>query len=84
MIRRLTGNSAIPIVLSETGKSSRCIAPWIGVQVTADGKVVPCCHDYDETYVLGDLNKGLVKILQIYHGTRGVFGYTIECNVYWH
>lgn len=34
-----------------------CAEPWMGVAVTASGKVVPCCLDYDEKYVIGDLKR---------------------------
>ncbi len=43
------------------GKFNYCAEPWIGVTVTAAGKVVPCCFDYDEKYVIGDLRKDSLK-----------------------
>ncbi len=45
-----------------------CADPWMGFVVTASGKVVPCCLDYDEKYVLGDLNKESLK--DIWTGKR--------------
>ena len=46
----------------------RCITPWTSVQVTAAGKVVPCCFDYDETYVLGDLKEDSLQ--KIWNNSR--------------
>ena len=42
---------------------SICGWPWQSVVVLWDGRVVPCCHDYDGKYVLGDLRqKSLAQI----------------------
>jgi len=41
--------------------SGDCADPWTGVVVTAGGNVVPCCLDYDEKYMLGDLKKESLK-----------------------
>lgn len=39
-----------------------CGRPMIGpVQVQWDGKVVPCCFDYDSRIILGDLNKQTLR-----------------------
>jgi len=37
--------------------TSICGWPWQSVVVLWDGRVVPCCYDYDGKYVLGDLRK---------------------------
>jgi radical SAM protein with 4Fe4S-binding SPASM domain len=34
-----------------------CYKPWKNFTVTWDGKVVPCCYDYDKLYVIGDLKE---------------------------
>jgi len=34
-----------------------CYKPWEGLHVMWDGRVVPCCFDYDGKVILGDLNK---------------------------
>ena len=34
-----------------------CSWPWQSVVVLWDGRVVPCCFDYDGKYVLGDLRR---------------------------
>jgi radical SAM protein with 4Fe4S-binding SPASM domain len=34
-----------------------CYYPWHSVSVTWDGKVVPCCRDYNKISILGDLTK---------------------------
>lgn len=40
-----------------------CRWPWQSVVVLWDGRVVPCCYDYDGKYVLGDLRlKSLAEI----------------------
>jgi radical SAM protein with 4Fe4S-binding SPASM domain len=36
-------------------QSYLCTYPWRSVVVLWDGRVVPCCHDADARYVLGDL-----------------------------
>jgi radical SAM protein with 4Fe4S-binding SPASM domain len=45
-----------------------CYSPWKGVSITWDGKVVPCCYDYDNECVLGDLN--IQTLDQIWNGTK--------------
>ncbi|MCF3165782.1 SPASM domain-containing protein [Streptomyces violaceoruber] len=39
------------------GYTAPCSRPWKSVAVLWDGRVVPCCHDYDGELVLGDLRK---------------------------
>jgi radical SAM protein with 4Fe4S-binding SPASM domain len=34
-----------------------CDKPWTSVTILWDGRVVPCCFDYDAQYVLGDLKR---------------------------
>ncbi len=38
-----------------------CYQPWLWMLVLWDGRVVPCCYDYDGRYVLGDLKKQSLK-----------------------
>jgi radical SAM protein with 4Fe4S-binding SPASM domain len=38
------------------GYTAPCTLPQSSVVVLWDGRVVPCCHDYDGDVVLGDLN----------------------------
>lgn len=38
-------------------KKKVCRQPWIHMVVLWDGRVVPCCYDFDAKYVIGDLNK---------------------------
>jgi radical SAM protein with 4Fe4S-binding SPASM domain len=42
--------------LKSGGLIHGCYFPWSSITVLADGRVVPCCYDYDGKYVLGDLN----------------------------
>ncbi len=49
-------------------ENNPCAEPWIGVVVTVSGKVVPCCFDYDEKYVIGDLNKETLN--KIWNGKK--------------
>ncbi len=37
------------------GYTAPCTRPWLSVAVLWDGRVVPCCHDYNGEVVLGDL-----------------------------
>lgn len=34
-----------------------CYKPWQGLHIMWDGRVCPCCFDYDGKYIIGDLNK---------------------------
>ncbi len=43
-----------------------CYWPWRDIVVLWDGRVVPCCWDYDGKVVLGDLNKQTLK--EIWNG----------------
>ena len=38
-----------------------CVRPWHRLTILWDGRVVPCCYDYDAKYVLGDLNNQSLK-----------------------
>jgi radical SAM protein with 4Fe4S-binding SPASM domain len=40
-----------------------CYYPWHSVSVTWDGRVVPCCKDYDAQTVLGDLTKETLQAI---------------------
>lgn len=40
---------------STPGFSGYCSRPWKSVTVLWDGRVVPCCHDYNGHTILGDL-----------------------------
>jgi radical SAM protein with 4Fe4S-binding SPASM domain len=33
-----------------------CVRPWFIITILWDGRVVPCCYDYDGKYIIGDLN----------------------------
>lgn len=37
------------------GYTEPCTRPWNSVAILWDGRVVPCCHDYNGELVLGDL-----------------------------
>lgn len=41
---------------STPGYDGYCSRPWRSVAVLWDGRVVPCCHDYNGDTVLGDLS----------------------------
>lgn len=45
-----------------------CDKPWTSVTVLWDGRVVPCCFDYDGLYVLGNLQEQ--SLLEIWNGER--------------
>jgi len=45
-----------------------CFQPWLWVTVLWDGRVVPCCYDYEGKYVLGDLKRQSLK--EIWNGKR--------------
>lgn len=43
-----TPQSAVP-------RTVACSAPWGAASIAWDGRVVPCCYDYDAKYVLGNV-----------------------------
>lgn len=45
-----------------------CLLPWLKMSVLVDGKVVPCCLDYDGKYVLGNL--GTESLKSIWNGEK--------------
>jgi radical SAM protein with 4Fe4S-binding SPASM domain len=53
-----------------------CDKPWTSMTVLWDGRVVPCCFDYDGTYVLGDLRKQSLK--EIWGGEK--MRYLRQCH----
>jgi radical SAM protein with 4Fe4S-binding SPASM domain len=42
---------------NEKRLARRCYFPWSSLTILVDGRVVPCCYDYDGKAVLGDLKK---------------------------
>lgn len=55
------GAAAVP-------KASACIRPFRELNVWANGKAVLCCEDWNEDYVVGDLNTQ--TLAEIWHGER--------------
>lgn len=49
-------------------KENDCYEPWRHLTVTWDGKVVPCCFDYDAKHVLGDLN--FESLMEVWNGSE--------------
>jgi radical SAM protein with 4Fe4S-binding SPASM domain len=45
-----------------------CFYPWHSISVTWEGKVVPCCRDYNASDVLGDLRTE--SLVHIWNGAR--------------
>jgi radical SAM protein with 4Fe4S-binding SPASM domain len=45
-----------------------CNRPWESVTVMWDGRVVPCCYDYNGKYVLGDVRHS--RLSDIWNGER--------------
>ena len=46
-----------PKIMPKPPLRERCPLPWFSVVVLWDGKVVPCCYDFDAKYVLGNLRE---------------------------
>ena len=46
----------------------RCPQPWQRMVVTSDGKVVPCCLDWDKEWVIGDATRE--PLAAIWRGAR--------------
>ena len=49
-------------------RPSACVLPFRDLNVWADGKVVLCCEDWNEEYVVGDFNTQTLS--EIWHGER--------------
>lgn len=47
-------------------KSHACVLPFRDLNIWSDGKAVLCCEDWNEEYVVGDLNTQ--TIIEIWHG----------------
>ncbi|MDP8297406.1 MAG: radical SAM protein [Candidatus Orphnella occulta] len=47
-----------------------CPYPWYGMSVYYDGKVLPCCLNFFDNYVIGDANKD--NLVDIWNGERMV------------
>ena len=52
----------------KTNKRKYCSEPWMGITITAEGNVVPCCYDYDEKYIIGNLKEESLE--QIWNNKR--------------
>jgi len=49
-------------------RKNPCRLLWESVVIQFDGKVVPCCRDFDSKYVLGDLNTNTLH--EIWNGNK--------------
>jgi len=56
------------VFVGEFSKVERCVAPFNGIYVTCEGFLVPCCSDFNNNLVLGDLNVQSLK--DIWYGER--------------
>jgi radical SAM protein with 4Fe4S-binding SPASM domain len=52
--------------LKKIDKVDKCQKPWFYMSIMWDGNVVPCCYDYDNLYVLGNVNNSSLK--EIWNG----------------
>jgi radical SAM protein with 4Fe4S-binding SPASM domain len=53
---------------SEIDSNLVCDKPWTSIVVLWDGRVVPCCFDYDGINSLGSLQEQ--SLTEIWHGER--------------
>jgi radical SAM protein with 4Fe4S-binding SPASM domain len=49
-------------------RASACVLPFRDLSIWADGKVVLCCEDWNETFVVGDLRTQTLE--EIWHGQK--------------
>lgn len=61
----LKNNEKVPKLHSQKTNVT-CDFPWTKMTVNWDGKVTPCCYDYNKKYVLGDLN--YQSLIDIWNG----------------
>ncbi|MCC8164998.1 MAG: SPASM domain-containing protein [Planctomycetes bacterium] len=62
------GIDAINAMCEPNGQESICQTPWNYISITWDGLVVPCCADFNNLFILGDLNKESID--QVWNGSR--------------
>lgn len=66
-INALAGPTASPAAVQAAApRPARCRIPWTRLSVTWDGDVVPCCFDYNKTYVLGSVRQQ--RLIDIWNG----------------
>ena len=79
-VKKMLGENALVYVKSQDNKwylknekdtgsihwSEFCQFPWSSMSILCDGRVVPCCNDYDGELVLGDANEQTLK--EIWNG----------------
>lgn len=53
---------------NNSNSSFACIRPWMVMSVLWDGRVVPCCYDYDGKYVLGNVHEKTLE--EIWNGKQ--------------
>jgi MoaA/NifB/PqqE/SkfB family radical SAM enzyme len=46
----------------------KCFEPWRALTIYCDGTVVPCCFDFDGSYILGDVKHDTIK--SIWNGVK--------------
>jgi hypothetical protein len=54
--------------LAPNRPATACVLPFRDLNVWADGKAVLCCEDWNEEFVVGDLNTE--TIAEVWHGSR--------------
>lgn len=64
----LPGKNDILIMKKSERPKSHCIMPWRKFVIAWDGSVVPCCADFDKSYVLGDMN--FESITEVWNGKK--------------
>lgn len=69
-------NSLKPDGFSPRQSNIICDKPWASMTILWDGRVVPCCFDYDGIYVLGDLHQHSLR--EIWRGER--IRYLRQCH----
>jgi hypothetical protein len=63
---QLGGAAAPPESEDHWPKPTACVLPFRDLNIWADGKAVLCCEDWNEEYVVGDMNTQTMK--EIWHG----------------
>jgi radical SAM protein with 4Fe4S-binding SPASM domain len=70
--------------------TSGCIRPWISMCVLWDGRVVPCCFDFNGNYTMGNINdssiadlwnnNAFIKFRQALSGVSSPPGICLNCS----
>jgi radical SAM protein with 4Fe4S-binding SPASM domain len=61
-------NGVIDLVEKKRSGRVKCYTPWLRMSISWDGNVVPCCFDYNNIYILGNVKES--SLHEIWNGVK--------------